>query len=306
MELENICDIATGTEGKTGEELAAFRCLEPGKLEYGAKAMTEEQKSERRRYLRKILLKYNRWANLPNAELDEIRVRQIHNGYLVEDKKGHDFFLPFSGISPSEAQFRRVRSMMPFEFMGLCGKDFQWSSYQTDISKSREFVNRYILNFEKFKMNGMGLYIYSGTKGSGKTMLACCILNEISHRFPGSVKFVNILDFLEMTKKGFDETDTDVRNICQSSLLIVDDLGVQMTREWVETVLYKLINDRYTNRLPTIYTSNIQTDALRIDDRIIDRIESTTYPVSLPEEPIRKQKRQQERKKLLEEIEKSP
>ena len=303
MELEDFCDVATTFEGKTGEELATFRCLESGRIKYGFREMTEEQKEERRRYLRKVLLKYQNWSNLSDKQLDEIRLHKIHIGYLAEDKDGYNVFLPFDGISAGEAEFRRIWSMMPFEFLNLTGKDFSWNCYRADITQSREFVNRYILNFEKFREKGMGLYIYSGTKGSGKTMLSCCILNEISQRHPGIVKFVNILDFLEMTKKGFTGNNVETEKLYTASVLVIDDLGVQMSREWVETVLYRLINERYTKRLPTIYTSNIQTDALKIDDRIVDRIESTTYPIALPEEPIRKQIRQQERKKLLEEME---
>lgn len=44
-------------------------------------------------------------------------------------------------------------------------------------------------------------------------MLACCLLNEIAKRYAGSVKFVNILDFIEMTKKGINNQDEDVKAI---------------------------------------------------------------------------------------------
>ena len=67
-----------------------------------------------------------------------------------------------------------------------------------------------------------------------------------------------------------------------------------------------LINDRYINRKPTIYTSNTPIDKLKMDERITDRIESNTYLLTLPEESVRKRIRQQEKNKLLNEIEKIP
>ncbi len=138
-------------------------------------------------------------------------------------------------------------------------------------------------------------------------MLSCCLLNEIAKRYTGSVKFVNILDFLEMTKKGFDGKDEDVKALYGTGLLVLDDIGVQMSaKEWIDTVLYRLVNERYVNRLPTVYTSNIPIEHLKINDRITDRIECATFFVKLPEEPVRRSIMRQEKQKLLEKINGSP
>ena len=243
---------------------------------------------------------------MTNAQYEDIRVYRQGKCLMLEDANGYEYLLPAAGVTAEESEFRKIRAMMPFEFLDVRAKDFQWSRYQGDVTVAKEMVNRYILHYEKLRNKGMGLYIYSGTKGSGKTMLACCLLNEITKRYKGVVKFVNILDFLEMTKKGFSGDDEDVNNIRHAGLLVVDDIGVQMSKEWIDTVLYSLVNDRYVNRLPTIYTSNISVNRLKMDDRITDRIESTTYSVQLPEESIRKAMREQQKQKLLQEIESAP
>ncbi len=288
-----------------GEQLAFFRVYKESGIQYKALAMDADQKIDRRSYMRQVLKKYQTWANRTNETLDDMRLYRVDTGYIVEDEKGAEFYLPESGITQQESTFRRVRAMMPFEFMELTGKDFNWSKYRTDVSDQKDTVNRYILNYERFRDKGMGLYIYSGTKGSGKTMLSCCLLNEISKRYPGSVKFINTLDFLEMTKKGFKGED-ETKPLYDAGLLVIDDIGVQMSSEWAETVFYRLINDRYINRKPTIYTSNTAIDRLKMDDRITDRIESTTYLLQLPEESVRRQARQQEKQKLIDEIENAP
>lgn len=288
-----------------GKELAIYRVYREDRIKYMTMCMDNEQISERRSYLRKTLRNYPRWENLPNEELDNIRLFSLGDRSIVEDGNGYEFILPSARITNVESDFRRVRAMMPSEFINLTGKDFLWGRYKADVSECKDMVNRYIMRYLEFKAKGMGLYIYSGTKGSGKTMLSCCLLNEIPRRYSGSVKFVNILDFLEMTKKGFSGDDGDLQSIYEAGLLVLDDIGVQMSKEWVETVLYRLVNHRYTQRLPTIYTSNIPIDGLKMDDRITDRIDSTTLPVKLPEESIRKEVRQQEKDRLLEEIEKA-
>ena len=303
MEKEQSC---TGATKLTGEELARYRLRKPGGMEWYARSMTPEELSERRIYMRKTLVRFPRWENMTNAQYEDIRVYRQGNHLMLEDANGYEYLLPAAGVTAEESEFRKIRAMMPFEFLDVRAKDFQWSRYQGDVTVAKEMVNRYILHYEKLRNKGMGLYIYSGTKGRGKTMLACCLLNEITQRYKGVVKFVNILDFLEMTKKGFSGDDEDVNNIRHAGLLVVDDIGVQMSKEWIDTVLYSLVNDRYVNRLPTIYTSNIPVNRLKMDDRITDRIESTTYSVQLPEESIRKAMREQQKQKLLQEIESAP
>ena len=302
--MENFRD-CTGTNKKTGEELAYYRLLKPSRTTFFAIRMNSEQLSERRIFLRKVLAPYPKWENLSNEELEDIRLYHVNAGYIVEDEKGYQFLLPARGVSTGEREFRKIRAMIPFEFMDITGNDFQWDRYHEDITKAKVMLNQYILNYGKFRQNGMGLYIYSGTKGSGKTMLACCLLNEIAKRYLGSIKFVNVLDFLEMTKRSYDGID-DVKSIYTAGLLVLDDIGVQMSKEWVDTVLYRLVNERYTNRLPTIYTSNVPVNNLKMDDRIIDRIDSTTYCLTLPEESVRKEIREQTKQQLLDEIKSAP
>ena len=79
-----------------------------------------------------------------------------------------------------------------------------------------------------------------------------------------------------------------------------------MAKDWINTIFYRIINVRYTERLVTIYTSNIATDALKMDERIIDRIESTTYLVELPEVPVRHMKQEKEKERIFNEIENAP
>lgn len=286
------------------DKLIKHRVLKPEDKDYRAIEMTEDEILERRMDMRRIL-KDTSFNTCTNRELDNMTVAIVQGGFLVEDVLGHEFFYAKSGITQGDADFRRVRSMMPFEFLNLTGSDFGWDKYQADITKSKDIVNKYILRFPAFREKGMGLYICSGTKGSGKTMLSCCILNELTKRYVGSVKFVNALDFLEMTKKGYRGEENEVQSLYDAKVLVIDDIGVQMSKEWVETVFYRLINDRYVNRKPTIYTSNIPIDRLKMDERITDRIESTTFIINLPEESIRRKERQQEKAKLFSEIEKA-
>lgn len=286
-------------------QLAESRVKGSGPMKHYTMDMTKEQILDRRVYLRKVL-RDTYWQNLPNEALDNIRLLHESNGYLLEDTEGRLFFIQGKAIPKEETEFRKVRAMMPFEFMNLTGKDFDWSLYHEDITELKATVSRFIVKFEQFREKGMGLYIESSVKGSGKTMLACCILNELVKRYALTVKFINSLDLLELTKQAYKGTEPEeLASLYQAAVLVIDDIGVQMSKEWIDTVFYRLINTRYNNKLVTIYTSNVSAQFLKMDDRIVDRIEATTYQLLLPEEAVRSRIRAKQKKQIMDTIKNS-
>jgi len=204
----------------------------------------------------------------------------------------------------TDGEFRKVRAMVPFEHIGVKPKDFDWTLYGCDTELPKRIANAFILNFEKFEAQGKGLYIHSKIPGSGKTMLACCLLNELIETRPINAKFITVPDFIELTKNGFkyEECNEEADSIFGTRLLVLDDIGTQMNKEWVDTVLYRLINYRMSKKLVTIFTSNIEADKLKIDKRVTDRIIKMTVPLILPEVSIRVKKAQEENAEFIKEI----
>lgn len=287
-------------KGSDAELLAAYRVAGKGNINYRTKKMSSQEQNIRRMFLRRALIG-TPFSNRDNEYLDGMRVVLDYNigGMWIEDIDGYLYHTEGKTAQKKEADFRKERSMIPPEYKNLMAKDFKWGIYGVNLNKEQGKVLQYITRYEEFREKGMGLYIHSGTKGSGKTMLACCVLNEISSRYYGSVKFVNALDFLEMTKKGFNYDNPEVEALYICKTLVIDDIGAQLDKDWVNTVFYRLVNDRYTNHKPTIYTSNLSIDQLKMDDRIIDRIDSTSFEIHLPEKSIRREKRQREKDEIM-------
>lgn len=297
----------TNNEESRNVKLLAFCRPMSAKSSIRQITMTPDEVLERRTYIRKVL-NGSKLQDLTDDEIDNIRLEQRQDGsILYEDAQGYESYIRAAGMTEDETRFRKSRTMIPFDFMELKGKDFDWNIYGKDISEPKSYINNFILKFPQFQRNGMGLYIYSSMKGSGKTMLSCCIINELVERYPVAVKFINALDLLEMTKESFKgQEPEELKALYAVAVLVIDDIGVQMSKEWIDTVFYRLINARYSNRLVTIYTSNLMTGMLKMDDRIVDRIESTTYLVELPNVPVRSMKRDQEKEKIMELIKTAP
>lgn len=282
------------------EELMRYRPDSTG-AGYRTIPMTPEQISERRRCMRRRL-QGSSFQNKTNAQLDASTYYELDGRVFYEDEEGYCFALNAGTIRTEDADFRKANAVIPFEYLDTRIQDFNWNVYGQNTGRSKTVLNKYFAGFDTMRQAGKGLYICSNTKGSGKTMLSCCILNELANRYACNIKFINVLDLLEMTKKSYNGQQEDLDRIRDATVLCLDDIGVQMEKEWVNTVLYQLINERYSMHRITIYTSNVLPEKLKIDDRIIDRIEATSYMVMLPEVSVRRMKSRAENQALLDNI----
>lgn len=232
-----------------------------------------------------------------NAEMTEISRERLELpdkkycdlvGYEIEDYGPAEYI---ENMEVTNGEYRRARAMLPFSYIGMRASDFDWSVYGEELPAQKSAVNAFILKFAEWQKVGKGLYIFSKTKGSGKTMLSCCLANELMERLDLVVKFISIPELLEMTKKSFSNFSekTELDSIRKAELLVLDDIGTEMRKEWVDSVLFRLIDWRYTNKLVTIFTSNIEIDKLKLDERITDRIYEMCIPLALPEKSIRRE-----------------
>lgn len=154
-------------------------------------------------------------------------------------------------------------------------------------------VNYWFNNFETMKERGMGLYLYSERKGSGKTRMAASIANELLYGKGIQVKFATSLQILKEIKASWDNRDREYSEsklldfLCTSEILIIDDFGTEQTKDWIGERFYQIINSRYVDKKITIFTSNLRPGLLEYDDRIINRIKERTYQIPFPEESVR-------------------
>lgn len=53
------------------------------------------------------------------------------------------------------------------------------------------------------------------------------------------------------------DSETEFDKVAAAGLLLLDDLGAAKLTEWTEEITYRLINSRYEQCLPSIFTSNV-------------------------------------------------
>ena len=158
------------------------------------------------------------------------------------------------------------------------------------IEKALKGIKLYIAELEASNVGNMGLYLWSDTKGSGKTKTIAAIANAlIDHH---QVKFATSLAILNEIRATWNKEDERtesklVDDLINTEILIIDDFGTEESKEWSNERFYHIINERYINKKITMYTSNYEVRKLRYDDRIVNRVTETTYQFHFPEESVR-------------------
>lgn len=117
----------------------------------------------------------------------------------------------------------------------------------------------------------------TGNTGSGKTHLACAMLNEI--RTLDGARFISVPALLVKARSVFREnspiSEDDLINLyTKCELLCLDDLGAEKTTAYSIQVLYLIIDQRIAECRRTIITSNLSLPEIdkQIDSRIASRI----------------------------------
>lgn len=118
-----------------------------------------------------------------------------------------------------------------------------------------------------------GWLVLRGGYGCGKTHLVAAIANHrLMQGEPALFVVVpDLLDYLRSayspgSNEGFDER---FQAICETRLLILDDLVTQSSTPWAREKLFQIFNYRYNAQLPTVVTTNCSLEDL--DDRLRSR-----------------------------------
>jgi DNA replication protein DnaC len=131
---------------------------------------------------------------------------------------------------------------------------------------------------QKFAQLNTEWLLLEGGYGCGKTHLAAAIANlSVNHGVP--TLFITVPDLLDSLRFAYADPETtfeqrfeEIRN---AGLLILDDFGTQNATAWAQEKLFQIINYRYTNKLPTVITTNLMLD--QIEGRIRSRLQDDGY-----------------------------
>lgn len=109
--------------------------------------------------------------------------------------------------------------------------------------------------------NGKGLYIVGGV-GAGKTYEASAIASSFvwSGYTVIACTSLSMLDQIYANQHG--QQTRGIEDFCGADLLVVDDLGKENANQWAVTTLFQVVDSRYANLKPTVFTSQYPLQSL--------------------------------------------
>lgn len=174
----------------------------------------------------------------------------------------------------------------------------EWEGYgispRANMERNFDVCRDFACQFSR----GGGDLLLSGGTGLGKTFLSACIARVVSEDGFSVVydTAVHVFARCESAKfRGDEEPDAavDVLRYESCDLLILDDLGTEMTTNFVQSALYQLVNGRLLAGKSTIISTNLTPAQLesRYGAAIWSRLQGEYTVLAFAGEDIRKLKR---------------
>lgn len=191
-----------------------------------------------------------------------------------------------------EKRAENLRKFRDRQKMSELGKKYLEASFETATitDHNREAYKKcvnYAKNSREVYNQNIGLYIY-GDNSSGKSYLMACLCNELVAQGYNCL-YTSVPSILAEIQSSYtDDTAMSqarvVTMIASKSFVFIDDLGKEFlgrennagAAKFAEKVLLEVLNARYNNGRPTIFSSNYSiselAEAFALDKAIIERI----------------------------------
>jgi DNA replication protein DnaC len=217
----------------------------------------------------------------------------------------YDYFYPCECVEIKENQ--KLKNHRKFASVPQLYADADFSNFQIKIYQNVPSLERatvalrdakaFVQNFEKFDEKGLGLFIYSEARGSGKTRLASSIANELMKK-DVRVRYESANKILSEIQKAWTDSGVSenaiLKNYIEPRVLIIDDFGARSGKDWMDEKFLMIIDARYQSNKVTIFTSNYDVERLPFHDmRIIDRLSDVNrfHNIRMPDESVRQRSR---------------
>ena len=225
-------------------------------------------------------------------------------GY-IDGKKCHCLQLKIRKLLYAQSNLENILSKENFENFSfdyydnktiLPGQNMTNAAYMEGVKRFCEkFADKYFkINVSKNAVdttpeeNDRRNIIFSGNTGVGKTYLSNCIAKVLLDRYY-SVIYLSAKELFEALVKVKMEKSEDqkylllIEEVYESDMLIIDDLGTELSNHFTTTEFFHIINRRVNTEKSTIISTNLSLDEMRdiYSERVTSRIRKSFMYIRL-------------------------
>ena len=175
----------------------------------------------------------------------------------------------------------------------------EWEGYgispRANMERNFDVCRDFACQFSR----GGGDLLLSGGTGLGKTFLSACIARVVSENGFSVVydTAASVFSRFEDAKFRRDDGGSEDADRCmRCDLLILDDLGTEMTTSFVQSALYQIVNGRLMEKRSTIISTNLAPEEIgsRYGRSVLSRLEGEYEILPFFGEDIRRLKRERQ------------
>jgi len=177
----------------------------------------------------------------------------------------------------------------------IASENFSSLSYEyyqgEDLAHFRKCVDVCHNFVQNFKQDYHNLFFY-GTVGTGKSFLSGCIASELLQNGHSVIYFSASGLFDTLARYTFDARAKEAlsgfyEDIYNCDLLIIDDLGTEMTNTFVASQLFSCLNERHLRKNSTIIPQMVSQKAMQTAASVPRCSRMENNPAASPDWPVK-------------------
>ena len=183
-----------------------------------------------------------------------------------------------------------IQDMISRENFSTLSSEYYQGEDLRRFESAVDLCRNFIKNFNQDYHN----ILFYGTVGTGKSFLSGCIAKELIDKGYSVIYFSSSGLFDMLARYSFDYKEKEaLQDFCEDiygcDLLIIDDLGTEITNTFVSSQLFSCLNERGLRKRAMIISTNLSLEELRdrYSDRIFSRITSSFSLCKLTGQDIR-------------------